>query len=165
MKTLYLTDSSCNIVVDKENDTVGRLYSEDRYYIRDVYYIEEPMHVVYQCGETKEEIDAKKGDILLLFYSNRFNKYHLDTIKTKQWAANIKNRRAIEQKEKEEWALKNADSKCCCDCPCLGECCCNTASPFEDTPCEDVKPENPAPKKQSAASKIKKMLKKAVKKG
>ena len=80
------------------------------------------MHVVYQCGDRKEEIDAKKGDMLLVFYDNRFNKYVLDTIRTKQWAANIKNRRKIEQKEKEEWAMKQADSDnltaspCCCDC-------------------------------------------------
>lgn len=108
MKTLYLTQSSDNIVVDPEIDFVGKLQTEDRYAIRSVYYIEEPMRVVYQYGEDKEEINAKKGDILILFYNNRYNKYVLDTIHTKQWAANIKNRRKIEQKEKEEWAAKNA---------------------------------------------------------
>lgn len=128
MKTLYLTDCSTNIVVDKDADFVGTLPTEDRYDIRSIYYIEEPMHVVYNCGECKEEIDARKGDILLLFYSNRFNKYHLDTIKSKQWSTNIKNRRAIEQKEKEEWAAKNMAQ---CEC---GDCCgccdiCEAASP------------------------------------
>lgn len=108
MKTLYLTQSSDNIVVDPEIDFVGKLQTEDRYAIRSVYYIEEPMRVVYQYGEDKEEINAKKGDILILFYNNQYNKYVLDTIHTKQWAANIKNRRKIEQKEKEEWAAKNA---------------------------------------------------------
>lgn len=120
MKTLYLTQSSENIVVDPEIDFVGKLQSEDRYAIRNVYYIEEPMHVVYQAGEHKEEIDAKKGDILVLFYSNRYNKYNIDTIKTKQWSANIKNRRKIEEQEKEEWAKKNANlgetPVCCEDC-------------------------------------------------
>ena len=124
MKTLYLTDSMTNIVVDKDTDFVGHLTEEDRYNIRSVYYIEEPMHVVYQCGDVKEEIDARKGDILLLFYSNRYNKYHIDTIKTKQWAANIKNRHVVEQQEKEEWAAKNAECNltgcdmCCPNCPC-----------------------------------------------
>lgn len=116
MKTLYLTDCSTNIVVDKDTDFVGTLPTEDRYDIRSIYYIEEPMHVVYNCGEYKEEIDARKGDILLLFYSNRYNKYHLDTIKSKQWSTNIKNRRAIEQKEKEEWAAKNSAQCECCGC-------------------------------------------------
>lgn len=154
MKTLYLTDNSTNIVVDKDTDFVGRLMQEDRYDIRSVYYIEEPMHVVYQCGEEKEEIDARKGDILLLFYSNRYNKYHLDTIKTKQWAANIKNRRAIEQKEKEEWAAKNAD----CVCPDCDQCC--TAYPA----CEEAAPRliNDAPIAEKT-SKIKEAIKKVKK--
>jgi len=67
------------------------------------------MHVVYQSGENKEELNAKKGDILIQFYNNRYNKYILDTLRTKQWAANIKNRRTLEQKEKEEWAKKQQD--------------------------------------------------------
>ena len=123
MKTLYLTANSANIWIDSETDEVGKIESEDRYEIRNIYYIEEPMHVVYQCGERKEEIDAKKGEILLVFYDNRYNKYILDTVRTKQWVANIKNRRKIEQKEKEEWAKQNAckcdecEAKCCADSP------------------------------------------------
>jgi len=125
MKTLYLTGSSTNIWVDPETDEVGKLDDENRYDIRNIYYIEEPMHVVYQCGEKREEIDAKKGEILLVFYDNRFNKYVLDTIRTKQWVANIKNRRKIEQKEKEEWAKKNANGPACdnlCEATCCGDC-------------------------------------------
>ena len=149
MKTLYLTDSSSNIVVDKDNDIVSTLRSEDRYEVRNVYYIEEPMHVVYQCGERKEEIDAKKGDILLQFYHNKRNVYILDTIRTKQWVANIKNYRKIEQQEKEEWAARNAEPETpCCDCcECAG-----TAEPVEA-----------APKKTGALTKIKKLLKKTKK--
>ena len=100
MKTLYLTQSSENIVVDQENDFVGKLDGEDRYSIRSVYYMEEPMHIVYQCGEKREELDARKGDIVLVFYNNTYNKYTIDTIRTKQWAANIRNEHEIRQKEK-----------------------------------------------------------------
>lgn len=117
MKTLYLTQSSANIFVDPEENTVGSLSTEDRYDIRAIYYMEEPMHVVYEAGERKEEIDAKKGDILLVFYSNKYNKYILDTIKSKQWSTNIKNRHKMEQKAKEEWAAKQAAGETpCCDC-------------------------------------------------
>ena len=149
MKTLYLTDSQANIAVDKDTDEVSTLSSEDRYDIRNVFYAEEPMHVVYNSGECHEEIDAKKGDIILLFYNNRYNKYHLDTIRSKQWATNIKNRRAIEQKEKEEWALRNANGpacdceNCCKDC----DCCAPTAEP-----------------KPTVAEKVKATVKKVVKK-
>ena len=110
MKTLYLTDSSSNIVVDTETNEASVLHTDiDHYQIRSIYYIDEPMHVVYQSGENKEELNAKKGDILIQFYNNRYNKYILDTLRTKQWAANIKNRRTLEQKEKEEWAKKQQD--------------------------------------------------------
>ena len=123
MKTLYLTQSSENIVVDPETDFVGKLPSEDRYAIRSVYYMEEPMHVVYQAGECKEELDAKKGDILLVFYSSKYNKYNIDTIKTKQWSANIKNRQKIEQQEKEEWAKRNANIAETPQCEAVNKCC------------------------------------------
>lgn len=126
MKTLYLTNCSQNIWVDSENDEVGTLDTVDRYEIRNVYYIEDPMHVVYQYGEKREEIDAKKGEMLLVFYDNRYNKYVLDTIRTKQWVANVKNRRKLEQKDKEEWAKRNAENELKCpECPtcCDSKCC------------------------------------------
>ena len=122
MKTLYLTNSSANIAVDVEENKVSSMNTEDRYDIRQIFYIEEPTHVVFEGtlnGEDRhEEIDAKKGDILLVFYLNRFTKKVLATVKSKEWVANIKNRHAIEDKEREEWALKNAENTAvpCCEC-------------------------------------------------
>lgn len=127
MKTLYLTNSSANITVDVENNKVGTMNNIDRYEIRQAYYIEEPTHVVYNAifegKEYAEEIDAKKGDILLVFYLNRFTKKVLATIKCKEWVANMKNQEKIEQKEKEEWAAKKiaeGEIPCCdrCECAC-----------------------------------------------
>ena len=127
MKTLYLTNSSANIAVDTEDNSVSTIGTEDRYDIRQIFYAEEPMHVVFEGtlnGELRhEEIDVKKGEILLVFYLNRFTKKVLCTVKSKEWIANIKSRHEIEQKEKEEWALKNAnEAPCCecCDCKCEG---------------------------------------------
>lgn len=133
MKTLYLTNSSANIAVDVENNTVSTMNNVDRYDIRQAFYIEEPTHVVYNAffegKEYKEEIDAKKGDILLVFYLNRFTKKVLATVKCKEWVANLKNRAAIEQKEKEEWAAKQAEAVSCGDCKCC-DCDATTCSPF-----------------------------------
>lgn len=129
MKTLYLTNSSSNIAVDVEENKVSSMNTEDRYDIRQIFYIEEPTHVVFNSTfngeEHDEEIDAKKGDILLVFYLSRFTKKVLATIKSKEWVANIKNRRAIEEKEREEWALKNAENTenpCCDYCKCAEPC-------------------------------------------
>lgn len=155
MKTLYLTQSSENIVVDPETDFVGKLESEDRYAIRGVYYMEEPMHVVYQCGEVKEELDARKGDIVLVFYSNRYNKYTIDTIRTKQWAANIRSHKAGLQAEREEWAKQKSES-CCPDCDSKCEC---RANNLAETPVVEA-----APAKESVGKKIRKALKKVTKK-
>lgn len=125
MKTLYLTNSQANIAVDIDTDEVISLPNEDRYNIRNVFYADEPMHVVYNGlnydgVEIKEEVDAKKGDLIIQFYNNRFTKKTLAVVKSKVWADNIKYRQKIEQKEKEEWAKKNADSNLaqdpCCDC-------------------------------------------------
>ena len=151
MKTLYLTQSSENIVVDPDTNFVGKLECEDRYCIRGIYYMEEPMHIVYQCGETREELDARKGDIVLVFYSNRYNKYTIDTIRTKQWAANIKAHKAGLQAEREEWAKQKAENSC----PNCENCCANLA----ETPVVEA-----APAKESVGKKIRKALKKVTKK-
>ena len=154
MKTLYLTQSSENIIIDPETNFVGKLEGEDRYCIRSIYYMEEPMHIVYQCGETKEELDARKGDIVLVFYSNRYNKYTIDTIRTNQWAANIKAHKAGLQAEREEWAKQKAESGCP-DCDTCESCANLTA----DAPVADA-----APAKESVGKKIRKALKKVTKK-
>lgn len=119
MKTLYLTASSANIAVDTETNEVTRLDNVDRYDIRQVFYMEEPMHVVYEYGERHEEIDAKKGDLVFVFYDNKFAKHILTSVKCKVWIDNIKNRQKMEQKEREEWAAKQAAGEtptACCDC-------------------------------------------------
>lgn len=124
MKTLYLTNSQANIAVDMDTDEVTSLQNEDRYNIRNVFYATEPMHVVYNGlnsdgVDVKEELDAKKGDLIIQFYNNRTTKKILSVIKSKAWVDNIKYRQKLEQKEKEEWAKKNAENLTqspCCDC-------------------------------------------------
>lgn len=119
MKTLYLTSSSANIWVDTESGETGSLDQIDRYDIRNTYLIEEPMHVVYQSGETREEMDVKKGDILCTFYTRDAFKNRLGIIKSKEWKANVEAYRKAEQKAKEEWAKKHAEEGCptapCCE--------------------------------------------------
>ena len=119
MKTLYLTNSTANIIVDTDTNKVSKLEYADRYDIQNLFLVEEPMHIVYECGETHVEKDAKKGDIIVCFYSNEYFKDPVSIIKSKEWAKGIKNRREAEQKAKEEWAKKNAgNEEPCCDCVC-----------------------------------------------
>ena len=117
MKTLYLTNSSANIVVDKEADTCGTI-NRDIESIRSIYVIDEPMHVVYQDGDYRRELDVEKDDILVTFYTEQFEN-RIVVAKSADWVSNIKTYKEKEQKAKEEWAASNL-KKACCDCD---ECC------------------------------------------
>lgn len=147
MKTLYLTNSTANIIVDTDTNKVSKLEYADRYDIQNLFLVEEPMHIVYECGETHVEKDAKKGDIIVCFYSNEYFKDPVSIIKSKEWAKGIKNRRDAEQKAKEEWAKKNAgNEEPCCDCKC-----CDCADLMPAT--EPVKTEQAATKKTKKSKK------------
>lgn len=115
MKTLYLTRGS-NIVVDTDDNTANRL-DTTRSAIDRIYYVKEPMHVVYGYGEVHEELDVKKGDILVVFYDSTF-KHQIIVAKSKQWVENILDYEKREQEEKEKWAAKKLTN--CTDC---GETC------------------------------------------
>lgn len=120
MKTLYLTNGYSNICIDPETNTGEVLDYVPTYDINRIYHIDEPMHVVYTCGETRAERDVKKGDIVITFdHNNNTKETPFTVIKSKEWNKLIKNRREAEQKAKEEWAKKNADNEMpCCDCCC-----------------------------------------------
>jgi len=145
MKTLYLTNDYTNICIDSETET-AKVIDRIPYDIRCAYYIDEPMHVIYSCGETKVERDVKKGDIVITFDYNRFAKETpLTVIKSKEWNKIIKNRRDAEQKAKEEWAEKQCNDCPCCDC----ECC----------DCADLTPATEPVKKEATVKKVKKSKK------
>lgn len=149
MKTLYLTNGYSNICIDPETNTGEVLDYVPTYDINRIYYIDEPMHIIYTCGETRAEKDVKKGDIVITFdHNNNTKETPFTVIKSKEWNKVIKNRREAEQKAKEEWAKKNADNEMpCCDC------CCG---------CDAISSE-PVKMEQTAAKKIKKMVKKSKK--
>jgi len=141
MKTLYLTNGGyANICIDSETETAEMIDYVPSYDINRIYYIDEPMHVIYSCGETKAERDVKKGDIVITFDRSQFAKETPFTvIKSKEWNKIIKNRRDAEQKAKEEWAENK-----CNDCPCCESTGCN---------CADVAPATKMATKKTKKSK------------
>ena len=120
MKTLYLTNGCTNIAVDKDTDEVTRVDAEGRYGIRDIYYITEPMHVVYGYQDKHDEIDVNPGDILIQFYDESSNKHILAVANSELWTENILYRQELMKKEREQKELAQT--------PCGGECC-DTACP------------------------------------
>lgn len=119
MKTLYLTRGYSNILVCSEDQTARSLDCIPTYDINRAYYIDEPMHLIYTCGETKVEKDVKKGDIVITFDPNQFAKdTPVTIIRSKEWNKIIQKRREADQKAKEEWAEKQCNESPCCDCCC-----------------------------------------------
>ena len=116
MKTLYLTYNGA-MCIDPEENFVDRVQNE-REGISRIYLAKEPMHVVYGEGEYKREIDVKKDDIIITFYSNDW-KERIVVAKSKDWVNNLKEWNKEEQRRKEEWAYKqaNPDSDCKTQCP------------------------------------------------
>ena len=106
MKTFYISNNG-NIAVDTDNNSCGSL-STEREAISRIYLAKEPMHVVYESGEYKKEVDVEKDDIIIVFYDHAF-KHKMIVVKNGDWADNIIEYNAEEQKRKEEWAKKQAD--------------------------------------------------------
>lgn len=121
MKKLYI-NSGGSVIFDPETDKMST--ARTRYTnIRTMYYIEEECDVVAQSGEQKFEAHVVPGDILIHFYKddkpNRFI-----VVKNDAWKQNIEADIAREQKDKEEWAAKQAagDTPCCGDCETCEKC-------------------------------------------
>ena len=118
MKTLYLTNGT-GMYIDTENNTVDKAQGEIERISR-IYLMTEPTHIVFGEGEYKREFDAKKDDIVIVFYNRTDFKEQVVIAKSKDWVANIKAYNKAEQERKEEWALKQGAYDCdqceCCSC-------------------------------------------------
>lgn len=80
--------------------------------VHDVYVVPEDMQItVYDREEKTKVLDAKKGDILVVFY--RYDDYPNITIliKSEEWLTNIRTWEADQQRQKEEWAAKKAGTR------------------------------------------------------
>lgn len=118
MKTLYLTNGS-GMYIDTENNTVDKAQGEIERISR-IYLMSEPTHIVFGEGEYKRELDAKKDDIVIVFYNRTDFKEQIVIAKSKDWVANIKAYNKAEQERKEEWALNQGTCECC---DCEAKCC------------------------------------------
>jgi CO dehydrogenase/acetyl-CoA synthase alpha subunit len=112
MKTLYLTYSGSICINDNMEPEPIPTKIES---IRSIYLITEPTKIIYADGDKVEELYAEADDIVIMFYRNDF-KHQIVVAKSAQWVENIKDYDEKEQKRKEEWAAKQADSPCCGDC-------------------------------------------------
>lgn len=113
MNTLYITGSG-RIMLDENNNPSS--VERSRTSIDDVYYIKEDTKVVFNRGEYKTEVEAKAGNIVVVFYEKEFPN-RVIVVDSEPWRENLEAYEAWEQKQKEEWAAKKAD-----DCPACDNC-------------------------------------------
>ena len=120
MKTLYLTTGT-GMYIDTENNTVDKAYGEIERISR-IYLMSEPTHIVFGEGEYSRELDAKKDDLVIVFYNWDEFKERVVIAKSKDWVANIKAYNKAEQERKEEWAAKQKCNERCESCDCCNTC-------------------------------------------
>ena len=115
MNTLYISRTG-RIMLDENNSP--KPFDRSRGSIDDVFFIKEDTKIVFERGETKTELEAKAGDIVVTFYEEQFPN-RVIVVDSKQWKENLEAYETYEQKMKEEWAKKN-DAPCC---DCCENCC------------------------------------------
>lgn len=86
MKTMFIKEG-INMTVDPETNEISSIPSA-REAIQRIYVAPEPMHVVYQSGNRKEETDVEKDDVIVTFYTDEFDK-RMIVVKSEEWTANI----------------------------------------------------------------------------
>ena len=114
MKTMYIREGS-NMTVDFDTNEVGSIASA-REAIQRIYVAPEPMHVVYQSGDRKEEADVEKDDVIVTFYTDEFDK-RMIVVKSAEWTQNITNyeKKMEDARAKQAEQCGDCDAPCCCD--------------------------------------------------
>ena len=116
MKQIYIgNDGIAGFDTDKQE-----MYALNRVpdRITNVLVINEPTKVVVQnFDDTQYTLDADKGDLVVTFYTNDYEKRAV-LVKCEDWYNNIVKYNELEARRKEEWAVKHAER----DIPTCGDC-------------------------------------------
>ena len=116
MNTIYITDTG-RVMLD-ENNNPSPLYCT-RNGIDDVFYLKQDVKIIYEKGDKKSVLNAKAGNIVLIFYEKTFPN-RVIVVDSNEWKENIEVYEAKEQEIKEKWAGKNLAE--CGQCPDCAEC-------------------------------------------
>ena len=107
MKTMYIYNGA-NMVVDTKTQEISSMDS-CREAISRIYKIEEDTDIIVKKNDgSYYNLKGSAGDILIVFYENYFENPAV-LISSKEWSDNLDGYARKIQKEKEEWAKRNAD--------------------------------------------------------
>lgn len=105
MKELFITYSGA-IQFDPETQKASAVHINPDS-VRRVFKVSEPTHVTYEIGETKQELYAEEGDLVVEFSEYRSEYPNMIVVaKSAQWLENINAYEDEEQKRKEKWAAE-----------------------------------------------------------
>ncbi len=108
MKTLFIREN-VNMTVDLDTNEIGSIPSA-REAIQRIYVAPEPMHVIYQSGQRREEAEVEKNDVIVTFYTDDFDK-RMIVVKSEEWTKNLEGY----EKRMEEARIKNCEDVPCCN--------------------------------------------------
>lgn len=111
MKTMFIKEG-VNMTVNLDTNEIGSIPSA-REAIQRIYVAPEPMHVIYQSGQHREEADVEKDDVIVTFYTDEFDK-RMIVVKSEEWTKNLEGyeKRMAEARLKAEANLKGKDLSC-----------------------------------------------------
>lgn len=111
MKTMFIKEGT-NMTVNLETNEISSIPSA-REAIQRIYVAPEPMHVIYQSGQHREEADVEKDDVIVTFYTDEFDK-RMIVVKSEEWIKNLEGyeKRMEEIRSKAEANVKCADPSC-----------------------------------------------------
>lgn len=131
MKTAIISVNGA-IKLDTDTLSITNIPGKSPSSIRDIYIADEDMHVIYEDNSRRYEADVKEGQLMAVFYRSITDKE--DTIPvaifdSEDWKNNIRIVDEDNQRQKEEWAKRNApkqratDGVKLCDSECSGDEC------------------------------------------
>lgn len=97
-------------MLDTEREAIAR-----------IYLAKEPMHIVYQAGSYKREMDVDTDDIIVTFYTDEF-KNRIIKVKSDEWVENLISWRKAKDDVKKmceaysECEVSQWSDKCCNEC-------------------------------------------------
>lgn len=104
------------IIVDTEISEVKAICRSARG-IDDIYVVPEDAHIEWTSRFFTDKVieaDVKKNDIIVAFYNKDLGTDFV-IVKSEDWLKALNNAAEIDQKRKEEWALKKKESGSSCE--------------------------------------------------
>lgn len=112
MNTLYITNTG-RVMLNEQGNIVP--FEHTREAIDRIIMLKEDTKIITVHDDKEDILEAKAGDLVISFYESRFP-HKLIVVNNPEWKENLAAYEEAEQKAKEEWAKKHAETPQCDNC-------------------------------------------------